>query len=131
MQWRYHVRMSVGEIERRLEQGEHAWESACPEQSFAEMTLAQFKQARQSCLEAKAKLAAAEAEWQAARKERNTIYEKVLELLQMVVNSVKGHPKYGENSAVYTAMGYVPKSERASGLSRRRQRQKKEPAEVS
>jgi hypothetical protein len=56
----------------------------------------------------------------------------VLELLQWVVNSVKGHPKYGENSAVYTAMGYVPKSERASGLSRRRERPKaKEPAEES
>jgi hypothetical protein len=125
------MKMSPGEVERRLEQAEHAWESACPEQSFAEMTLEQFKQARQSCLEAKAKVAAAEAQWQAARMERNTVYEKVLELLQWVVNSVKGHPKYGENSAVYTAMGYVPKSERASGLSRRRERQKtKEPSEA-
>jgi hypothetical protein len=95
------------------------------------MTLQQFKQARQSCLEAKAKFATAEAQWQAARQERNTACEEVVALLQLVVNSVKGHPKYGENSAVYTAMGYVPKSERASGLSRRRERQKtKEPSEA-
>ena len=30
------------------------------------------------------------------------------------MNSVKGHPKYGENSALYSVMGYVPASERSS-----------------
>jgi hypothetical protein len=45
---------------------------------------------------------------------------------------VKGHPKFGENSAVYSAMGYVPKSERSSGLTRRREAETpKEAAEIS
>jgi hypothetical protein len=39
------------------------------------------------------------------------------------VDSVKGHPKFGENSPLYSAMGYVPKSERSSGLTRRREAQ--------
>jgi hypothetical protein len=126
------MKMNPAEVDRRLDQSMHAWESACPGQPFAEMTLEQFKQTRQLCLDAKAKLAAAEAQWQAARKERNTLYESAVEQLQLVVNSVKGHPKYGENSAVYTAMGYVPKSERASGLSRRRARPApKEPGATS
>src|SRR6266542_6061341 len=63
------MKMNPAEVDRRLDQSMHAWESACPEQPFAEMTLEQFKQTRQLCLDAKAKLAAAEAQWQAARKE--------------------------------------------------------------
>jgi hypothetical protein len=126
------MRVTPAEVERRAEQLIHAWESSCPEQSFAERTLEQIKQELKACFETKEKFAAAEAQWQAARQERNTAYEKAMELLQWVVNSVKGHPKYGENSAVYTAMGYVPKNERRSGLTRRRERQTaKEPTEAS
>ena len=35
-----------------------------------------------------------------------------------VVNSVKGDPHHGENSALYASFGYVRKSERKSGLTR-------------
>lgn len=35
-----------------------------------------------------------------------------------VVNAVRGAPGFGENSALYRAMGYVPKNERKSGLVR-------------
>ena len=48
-------------------------------------------------------------------------YLRALEVTKRLVNSVKGHPKYGENSALYSAMGYVPASERSSGLTRRRE----------
>jgi len=36
-----------------------------------------------------------------------------------VVNSVKGHPSYGENSDLYRAMGYVTTTDRATGLTRK------------
>jgi hypothetical protein len=32
---------------------------------------------------------------------------------------VQGHPEYGEDSPLYRAMGFVPFSERSSGLSRK------------
>jgi hypothetical protein len=35
-----------------------------------------------------------------------------------VVNSIKGDPNFGENSALYAALGYVRKDDRASGLKR-------------
>jgi len=121
------------EIERRVEQAVEAWERQCPEQSFGDATLEQHKDALKEYYAAKAKFEGADAQWDAARLERNAAYLRALEVTKRLVNSVKGHPKYGENSALYSAMGYVPASERASGLTRRREAEtpKAETAEAS
>jgi len=42
-------------------------------------------------------------------------------LIQLVVKGVVGDPTFGEDSALYEAMGYVRKSERKSGLKRGKQ----------
>jgi len=112
---------SPKEIERRVEQAIDAWERQCPEQPFGDATLEQHKAALKDYYDAKAKFAAADAQWDAARLERNAAYLRALDITKRLVNSVKGHPKYGENSALYSAMGYVPASERSSGLTRRRE----------
>jgi hypothetical protein len=41
------------------------------------------------------------------------------EVLDLVVNSVRGTPGFGQDSALYRALGYVRKSERKSGLTRK------------
>jgi hypothetical protein len=41
------------------------------------------------------------------------------ELADLVVNSVRGTPGFGRNSPLYSAFGYVRKSERKSGLTRK------------
>ncbi len=41
------------------------------------------------------------------------------ELNRLVADGVRGHPGHGPNSRLYRAMGYVPDSERGSGLTRR------------
>lgn len=115
------MRVKLAEVERRMVQVGQAWDKSCPEQTFAEKALAEFRQEAQACLDAKAKLAAAAAEWDVARRERDLLYAKMMELILCIVSSVKGNPKFGENSALYAAMGYVPKSERSSGLTRRRE----------
>jgi hypothetical protein len=74
----------------------------------------------QQARDAQAKFDLAEVKWQTARQARNAAYEKALKLTSGVASSVKGHPKFGENSAVYAGMGYVPTSERSSGLTRKR-----------
>jgi hypothetical protein len=38
---------------------------------------------------------------------------------QMVVNGVKGDPNYGDDSDLYDAMGYVRKSAKKSGLTKK------------
>ena len=40
--------------------------------------------------------------------------------VQFIVNGVLADPEYGDNSALYEVMGYVRKSERASGLTRKK-----------
>jgi hypothetical protein len=127
------MKTSPSEIERRVDQAVEAWERQCPEQSFGDATLEQHKQALKDYYDAKAKFATADAQWDAARLERNAAYQRALDITKRLVNSVKGHPKYGENSALYSAMGYVPASERASGLTRRRETEtpKAEAAEAS
>ena len=127
------MKTSPSEIERRVDQAVEAWERQCPQQSFGDATLEQHKQELKEYYDAKAKFAAADALWAAARMERNAAYLRALDITKRLVNSVKGHPKFGENSAVYSAMGYVPASERASGLTRRREAetQKEVPTEAS
>lgn len=115
------MKTNPSEIERRVDQAVEAWERQCPEQSFGDATLEQHKQALKDYYDAKAKFAAADAQWDAARLERNAAYQRALDRTKGLVNSVKGHPRFGENSALYSAMGYVPASERASGLTRRRE----------
>lgn len=107
-------------IDRKIDMTINTWESQCPEQSFADMTLPQYKSEMQLAREAQARFELAEVQWQTARQERNAAYAKALKLTNGVASSVKGHPKYGENSAVYVGMGYVPTSERSSGLTRKR-----------
>ena len=119
--WRYFMKTSPREIERRVDQAVDAWERLCPEQPFGDATLEQHKAELKDYFDAKAKFAAADAQWDAARVERNAAYLRALETTKRLVNSVKGHPKYGENSALYSAMGYVPANERSSGLTRRRE----------
>jgi hypothetical protein len=115
------MKTSPSEIERRVDQAVDAWERQCPEQPFGDATLEQHKQKLKEYFDAKAKFAAADALWDAARLERNAAYLRALDITKGLVSSVKGHPKFGENSALYAAMGYVAASERASGLTRRRE----------
>jgi len=51
--------------------------------------------------------------------QRNSADLETNDLADKVVNPVKGDPNFGEESALYSAFGYVLKSDRASGLTRR------------
>lgn len=132
------MKISIKTIERKVEQAERAWANTCPEQTFNDMALEQHREGLKPYYEAKANFAAAEIAWDNARQARNIAYRLALELTAKLVNSVKGHPKFGENSSLYSAMGYTPKSDRSSGLTRRRDaveaskkpEDEEEPAEV-
>jgi hypothetical protein len=114
------MKMSPAGIDRKIDATLHTWGSACPEQQFADMTLPQYTAEMQKAREAQARFELAEVQWQTARQERNAAYETALRLTNGVASSVKGRPKYGENSAVYVGLGYLPTSERSSGLTRKR-----------
>ena len=114
------MRINFTEIEEKVEQILRGWETTAPEQSFGDMTLEQFKQALQPYFAAKAAFVTICTQWDSVQQVRVETYPKALELATGIAASVKGHPKYGANSAVYAAMGYTTKSSRSSGLTRRR-----------
>jgi hypothetical protein len=115
------VRINFAVIEDKVEQILRAWETTAPEQSFADLSLEQFKQALQPYFAAKAAFVMISTQWDSAQQARIDTFPKALELATGIAASVKGHPKYGANSSLYAAMGYTTKATRSSGLTRRRE----------
>jgi len=96
----------------------NAWEELAPDASFAGFTLAQFKTKVKPSFDTRTEVATLETQLKAARQSRNNADVVSTENALNVVNGVRSAPGFGENSALYKAMGYIPKNERKSGLVR-------------
>ena len=105
----------------KLQKVVDAWQTIRPTKSFAGMTLEQFKAQVQPSLDARGQLTTLQSQTTDSRVQRRQSDGASLDLAQLVVNSVKGDPAEGENGSLYAAMGYVPKSARRSGLTRKGQ----------
>jgi hypothetical protein len=92
-----------------------AWKDVCPAKSFAGMTLAQFTTKVQPSLDARAQLDTLEDQRIAAETDRENADVESMKQVNLVVNAVKGDPTEGEDGELYAAMGYVRKSDRATG----------------
>jgi len=95
-----------------------AWEEVAKDETFAGMTLAQFKAKVKPSLDYRTELETLERQLTAARRNRDLADAVSNTECLIVVDGVKIHREYGENSALYKTMGYVPKDERRSGLVR-------------
>ena len=84
------------------------------------VALAQFKAKVKPSFDARDTIAALEHQMTAAIDERDDADQETSRLSALVDNSVKGDPEFGEDSKLYEAMGYVRKSERRSGLTRKK-----------
>ena len=96
-----------------------AWREIAAEASFAGMTLAEFETQTAPLAQSIQRLQALDAQYAAELKARDKADAAVRETLRIVVNAVRGDPAYGEDSRLYRAMGFVPLSERQSGLTRK------------
>ena len=95
-----------------------AWAEIAPLATFGGLTLDQFKTKVKPSLEARATIKQLDIQRKETQIERKLADVTSLEIVQNVVNSVKGDSKFGENSALYAAFGYVRKSDRKSGFTR-------------
>ncbi len=109
------------EIAEKLQRAVRAWENLAPADSFGGMTLAEFKGKVQEALDIRDAIQLATDQLMVAQNARSDTDRKTMDALLLVVNAIKGNPDHGENSSLYEACGYVRKSERKSGLSRRKQ----------
>ena len=96
-----------------------AWREIAPAASFAGMTLAEFETNTAPLTQSLQRLQVLDAQYAAELKTRDEADAAARETLRIVANAVRGNPAYGEDSALYRAMGFVPLSERQSGLTRK------------
>lgn len=106
--------------EEKMMEVSNAWKTLAPDKSFGGMTLAEFEAQIEKSLTPRRRLieiADEEIQQQTIRDTEDAI---TMGKLQLIVNGVKADPEEGEDGALYDAMGYVRKSERKSGLTRKK-----------
>jgi hypothetical protein len=106
---------------QKLQKVIDAWTTLRPTKSFGGMTLEQFKAKVQPSLDARDQLTTLRTQAVNSLVQRHQTDDTSLTATSQVVNSVKGDPEEGEDGPLYAAMGYVPKSMKASGLTRKGQ----------
>ncbi len=97
-----------------------AWQNMRAGKTFGGMTLEDFAKQVEKSMAPRRRLieiADEEIEQQTVRDTEDVV---TMEKVQFIVNGVKADPEEGEDGALYEAMGYVRKSERKSGLTRKK-----------
>ncbi|MGC2235268.1 MAG: hypothetical protein WA584_03855 [Pyrinomonadaceae bacterium] len=104
----------------QLEMTEAAWEMHAAETTFYGTTFAQYKAKVQLSRDARDTVANLEIQLAAAKNQRNNIDKENLALERNVAKAIAGNEKYGDDSDLYEGTGRVRKSERKSGLTRKK-----------
>ncbi|HEX8735279.1 MAG TPA: hypothetical protein VF721_08165 [Pyrinomonadaceae bacterium] len=118
--------MSPSKTLEKLEQTEAAWETHAPDATFFGTTLAQYKAKVQISRDIREQIANLEQQILAAMTERDTVDAENLKLEQNVAKAIAGDPNFGDDSALYEGTGRVRKSERKSGLTRKKKTEEPE-----
>jgi len=95
------------------------WSELAPTATFAGLTLTQYKAAVQPSFDARAQITKLETDLKAAQDTRDQVDATTSSTNDKVVKAVVADANYGDDSALYERMGYVRKSVRASGLTRK------------
>lgn len=104
----------------KLEKTEAALETHAPEATFYGTTVPQYKARVQLSRDARALVASLDQQIAAALNQRDTIDAENLKLEGNMVKAIAGDPNFGDDSALYEGTGRVRKSERKSGLTRKK-----------
>jgi hypothetical protein len=112
--------MNPTKMMERLNEIDEAWSDLGSVDKFADMSSPDFTTEINKSRTVRDELNEIEAQFKQKLMEREAIDAANWKLAQLIVLSVAGSPKYGKNSALYARMGYVPTSERDSGLTRKK-----------
>ena len=111
---------SPKENEEKMLKVLNAWKTLAPDKSFGGMTVVQYEEQVNKSLAPRRRLEELEDERLQQFALRDTMDEKTIGDVQLIVNGVLADPTEGANSALYEAMGYVRKDDRKSGLTRKK-----------
>lgn len=104
----------------KLEETESAWETHAPNDKFYDTTLAQFKAKVQLSRDADALIASLQQQLAAAKNRKKALLKENLALEINIANGIGGDARYGEDSDLWEGTGRVRKSERKTGLTRKK-----------
>jgi len=96
-----------------------AWGKFAPTASFGGMTLQQYTTKVQPSFDARTEISTRETEitsWADKRDDADVVTDATS---TAVIKGIVGDPAYGDNSDLYEACGYIRKSEKKSGLTRK------------
>ncbi|HEX8559954.1 MAG TPA: hypothetical protein VF668_17790 [Pyrinomonadaceae bacterium] len=108
------------DTEERIARMVNAWRTLAPDKSFGGMTLAQFEASAAPSTAARRRISELEnqlAEQIAGREAADDAFNAKA---QLVVAGVLADPTEGYDSPLYGALGYTRKSERKTGMTRKR-----------
>jgi hypothetical protein len=108
------------DIEERLERFLNSWRTLAPQKTFAGMMLADFETACSPSKETRTQINELQDRMTQAIARREAADENTALKIQQVVAGVLADPTEGPDSALYAAFGYTRKSERKTGLTRKR-----------
>jgi len=119
------VRTDMGDAPKKIADDTQAiidaWGELAPTASFNGMTLAQFKAIVQPSFDSRQKITDLETDLEAEQVNRDKVDITTTATNAAVIKSVVADKNFGDDSALYERMGYVRKSVRASGLTRKAQ----------
>ncbi len=95
------------------------WAELAPMAMFAGMTLAQYKAIVQPSYDSRNKIGKLETDLKAEQDNRDKVDVTTGNTNDQVVKAVVADKNFGDDSALYEKFGYVRKSVRASGLTRK------------
>ena len=113
------AKISLNNVSARRSQFIAAWREYAPEATFDGSTLAQFEAETLEPFNVSILMEAAKAVMSGLIMDRDQAHAAMNRKLVMVAKAVRGHFAFGEDSKMYRAMGYVPLSERQSGLTQK------------
>ncbi|HEX7956777.1 MAG TPA: hypothetical protein VF508_07540 [Pyrinomonadaceae bacterium] len=108
------------DVEERIERMMHAWQTLAPDKRFGGMSLADFETATEASRDTRRLIETLEDQLAEQITARERADANSAARMQLVVAGVLADPTEGPDSALYEALGYTRKSERKTGLTRKR-----------
>ncbi|HEX8187130.1 MAG TPA: hypothetical protein VF586_02195 [Pyrinomonadaceae bacterium] len=104
----------------KIERMINAWRTMAPQKSFGGMTLSQFQEAAEPSRAIRQRIEDYENLLSHAIVERDNDDDALNDKVQLIVAGILADPTEGPDSPLYEAFGYTRKSERKTGLTRKR-----------
>ncbi len=110
--------ITIGRLLTRLERQGQAWSDLAPDETFAGMTLADFRLEIEKLQVSREELVRVYTQAKAALKARGMAERKAMRASKHVALAMKCHPAHGDDSPLVRASGFLTESDRKSGLRR-------------